>query len=195
MNPYINTIEAKQWDHDDVIKWKHFRVTGHLCGEFTGPRWIPHTKTSDAGALMFILICARINGWVNNREAGDLRRHRAHYDVIVMWWNSGHHVRLLHYFSIQLQDYGLYFSISISQWYYQNFPHAQGCSFPCTMYVFNVISVFNCRIMVYVFYLDFSMVLPKFPPCPMLLIPLYDVCLLRYFRIQLQDYGLCFLSW
>ena len=24
-----------------------FRVTGHLCGEFTGPRWIPHTKTSD----------------------------------------------------------------------------------------------------------------------------------------------------
>ena len=25
-----------------------FRVTGHLCGEFTGPRWIPHTKASDA---------------------------------------------------------------------------------------------------------------------------------------------------
>ena len=124
-----------------------------------------------------------------------VRRHRAHYDVIVMWWNYGHHVRLLRYFSIQLQDYGLYFTISISQWYYQNFPHAQGCSLPCTIYVFNVISVFNCRIMVYVFYLDFSMVLPKFPPCPMLLIPLCDVCLLRYFSIQLQDYGLCFLSW
>ena len=27
--------------HDDAIKWKQFRVTGHLCGEFTGPRWIP----------------------------------------------------------------------------------------------------------------------------------------------------------
>ena len=27
--------------HDDVIKCKHFRVTGHLCGEFTGSRWIP----------------------------------------------------------------------------------------------------------------------------------------------------------
>ena len=26
-----------------------------------------------------------INDWVNNGEAGDLRRHRAHYDVIVMW--------------------------------------------------------------------------------------------------------------
>ena len=35
-------------------------------------------------ALMFSLICAWINGWVNNGEAGDLRSHRAHYDVIVM---------------------------------------------------------------------------------------------------------------
>ena len=60
-----------------------FRVTGHLCREFTGPRWIPHTKASH-GALMFSLICARINGWVNKREAGDLRRYHAHYDVIVM---------------------------------------------------------------------------------------------------------------
>ena len=32
---------------------------------------------------MFRLICVWID-WVNNREAGDLRRHRAHYDVIVM---------------------------------------------------------------------------------------------------------------
>ena len=36
------------------------------------------------GALMFSLICAWTNGWVNNLVAGDLRRHRAHYDVIVM---------------------------------------------------------------------------------------------------------------
>ena len=43
----------------------------------------PH-KGQWRGALMFTLICARINGWVNNREGGDLRRHRAHYDVIVM---------------------------------------------------------------------------------------------------------------
>ena len=59
-------------------------VTGHLCWEFTCLRWIPHTKASDADLLMFSLICARINDWVNNREAGDLRRHHAHYDVIVM---------------------------------------------------------------------------------------------------------------
>ena len=61
-----------------------FCVTGHLCGEFTGPRWIPHTKASDAELWCFTLICARMNGWVNNREAGDLRRYRTHYDVIVM---------------------------------------------------------------------------------------------------------------
>ena len=38
------------------------------------------------GALMFSLICVWINGWENNREAGDLRRYRAHYDVIVFWF-------------------------------------------------------------------------------------------------------------
>ena len=37
------------------------------------------------GALIFSLICAWIKGWVNNRETGDLRRHRAHYDVTVKW--------------------------------------------------------------------------------------------------------------
>ena len=34
---------------------------------------------------MFSLMCARINGRVNNGEAGDLRRHRAHCDVIVIY--------------------------------------------------------------------------------------------------------------
>ena len=43
----------------------------------------PH-KGQRRGALMFPLICTWINGWVNNREAGDLRRHRAHYDVTIM---------------------------------------------------------------------------------------------------------------
>ena len=58
-----------------------FRVTGHLCGEFTRHRCIPHTKASDA-ELWYFLFCARINAWVNTGEA-DLRRHRAHYDVIM----------------------------------------------------------------------------------------------------------------
>ena len=58
-----------------------FRVIGHLCGESTGHRWIPRQWR---GVLMFSLICAWIKGWVNNREAGDLRRHLAHYDITVM---------------------------------------------------------------------------------------------------------------
>ena len=37
---------------------------------------------------MFTLIYARINDWVNNREAGDFRRHRGHYDVNVMFHGS-----------------------------------------------------------------------------------------------------------
>ena len=63
-----------------------FRVTGPLCGEFTGHRRIPLTKASDAELwCLFSLICA----WVNNREAGDLRRHCAHYDVTIMnIWND-----------------------------------------------------------------------------------------------------------
>ena len=33
---------------------------------------------------MFSLIYTRIYSWVNTGEAGDLRRHHTHYDVIVM---------------------------------------------------------------------------------------------------------------
>ena len=49
----------------------------------------PH-KGQWRGSLMLSLICARINGWVNNHEAGDLRCHRAHYGVTVMYvsWNK-----------------------------------------------------------------------------------------------------------
>ena len=61
-----------------------FHVTGPLCGEFTGHRWIPRTKASDAELWCFLWSAPWINGWVNNHKAGDLRCHRAHYDVIVM---------------------------------------------------------------------------------------------------------------
>ena len=62
-----------------------FRVTGPLCGELTGPRWIPVTKARDAELLCFLWYLPWINGWVNNREAGNLRWYRAHYDVTVMY--------------------------------------------------------------------------------------------------------------
>ena len=70
--------------HDDVIKWKYFPRNWPLVwGIHRSPVNSPH-KDQWRGALMFSLICAWINGWVSNRDAGDLRRHRAHYDVIVM---------------------------------------------------------------------------------------------------------------
>ena len=70
--------------HDDVIKRKHFlRYWPFVWGIHRSPVNSPH-KGQWRGALMFSLICAWINGWVNNGEAGDLRRHRTHYDVTVM---------------------------------------------------------------------------------------------------------------
>ena len=61
-----------------------FRVTGLLCGELTGLRSIPLKKASDAELWFFYLIYAWTNGWVNNWNAGGLRRHRTHYDVTVL---------------------------------------------------------------------------------------------------------------
>ena len=70
--------------HDDVIKWKHFpRYWPFVRGLHRSPVNSPH-KGQWRGTLMFSLIFAWINGWVNNREAGDLRRHRAHDDVTLM---------------------------------------------------------------------------------------------------------------
>ena len=70
--------------HDDVIQWKHFpRYWPFVRGIHRSPVKSPH-KGQWRGALKFSLICVWINGWVNNRKAGDLRCHRAHYDVIVM---------------------------------------------------------------------------------------------------------------
>ena len=70
--------------HDDVIKWKHFpRYWPFVRGIHRSQVNYPH-KGQWHGALMFSLICVWIIGWVNNREAGDLRRYHAHYDVILM---------------------------------------------------------------------------------------------------------------
>ena len=40
------------------------------------------------GALMFSLICAWTNGWVNNRDANDLRHHRTHYDITIVSYHQ-----------------------------------------------------------------------------------------------------------
>ena len=64
--------------HDNVIKWKHFpRYWPFVRGIHRFPVNSPH-KGQWPGASIFTLICVWINGWVNIREAGDLRRYRAH---------------------------------------------------------------------------------------------------------------------
>ena len=84
-NTQLSTIGSQaNGVHDDVIKWKHLpRYWPFVRGIHRSPVNFPH-KGQWRGALVFSLICTRINGWVNNGEAGDLRRYRAHCDVIVM---------------------------------------------------------------------------------------------------------------
>ena len=83
----------------NCIKWKHFLwywpfVRGIHRSPGNSPR-----KGQWRGALIFSLICAWIYGWVKNREAGDLRRHRAHYTVIVisMIWHPHNFSRSFFY--------------------------------------------------------------------------------------------------
>ena len=85
----VRTMVCSWWRH----QMETFSALLALCaGNSPVPVNSPH-KGQWRRALMFSLICARINDWVNNREAGDLRRHRGHYDVNVMvacWVPSRH---------------------------------------------------------------------------------------------------------
>ena len=105
MWPHCNVISARVaqwWPHYFAsISWRvqisrtggcawwchkmetFFALLVFCAGNSSVPVKSPH-KGQWRGDLMFSLICALINGWVNNGEAGDLRRHRTHYDVIVM---------------------------------------------------------------------------------------------------------------
>ena len=86
---YVYNVKWVVWAELCVSWWRHqmetFSALLALCAwnsQITGE--FPH-KGQWCGALMFSLICACINGWVNNREAGDLRRHCQHYDVTMMF--------------------------------------------------------------------------------------------------------------
>ena len=68
------TVECKTI-HDDVIRWKHFsRYWPFVRGIHRSTVNSPY-KGQWRGALMISLICAWINGWVNNRQTGEWRRH------------------------------------------------------------------------------------------------------------------------
>ena len=75
--------------HNDAIKWKHSPLYwSFVRGIHRSPVNSPH-KGQWCGALKFSLICVRTNGWANNRDAGDLRRRRAHYVVTVITRQPG----------------------------------------------------------------------------------------------------------
>ena len=93
MNVWLKLIEGSLisgkashtwWRHQMEIFLRHWPfVRGIHRSPVNSPR-----KGQWHRALMFSMICVWINGCVNNHEAGDLRRHRTHYDVTVMYMAS-----------------------------------------------------------------------------------------------------------
>ena len=79
----IGICRRSSADHDEIIKWKHFPRYWPFVRRIHRSPVNSHRKGQWRGTLMFSLICAWINGWVNNRGACDLG-HCAHYDVTVM---------------------------------------------------------------------------------------------------------------
>ena len=82
--PILQQLVADTVSHDGVIIWKHFPRYWPFVRGIHRSRRISRTKTSNTELWCFALICVWINGWVNNREAGDMRHYHAHYDVTVM---------------------------------------------------------------------------------------------------------------
>ena len=70
--------------HDDVIKWKHFLRSWSFARRIHRSSVDSPHKGQWCRALMFSLICAWINDWANNRDAGGLKGHRTHCDATIM---------------------------------------------------------------------------------------------------------------
>ena len=75
LNITYHCTRIYQQIHDDVTKYKYF----------PRHRWLPITKASDSELWCSLWSAPWIKDWVNNHGAGDLRRHRVHHDVIVMF--------------------------------------------------------------------------------------------------------------
>ena len=72
--------------HDNVIKWKHFpRYWPFVWGIHLSPVNAPHTGQWRGALMGFFYLCLEYTVEWTIVKTGDLRRHRAHYGVIVMW--------------------------------------------------------------------------------------------------------------
>ena len=103
--------------YNTILHWLIPLAKATLIARFMGPTWghfgadttqmapmlAPWILLSGQwlGALKFSLVCTWTNGWVNNREAGDLKLHHAHYDVTVMYWITQYHWCLQHGITVQ----------------------------------------------------------------------------------------------
>ena len=85
-SPFYQILRTNLWYHNDFLSISIMMTSsnGNIF-RITGPLWGNRSKGQWRGALMFSLICAWTNVWTNNRDAGDLRCHHAHYDIIVMY--------------------------------------------------------------------------------------------------------------
>ena len=111
----------------DIPWWRHqmetFSALLALCaGNSPVPVNSPH-KGQWRGALMFSLICASINDWVNNHAAGDLRRHRGHFDVNVM------HMPVIHFGRLCVKGLGMGPTLISLSTTYSLSPVVCGCNF------------------------------------------------------------------
>ena len=94
---WVNVWRA--WQCNTETWWRHQMETfSALLALCAGYRWISLINASDAELWCFLWSAPWINGWINNREAGELRRHRAHYDAIGM--NLILLIRTTHRFSV-----------------------------------------------------------------------------------------------
>ena len=104
--------------HDYVIKWKHFPCYWSFVREIHQSPVNSSHKGQWHGALMFSLICTWMNGSVNNVEAGDLRRHHAHYDITVMLYDATGTHKMWPWVNTLLLH--TYFFLSLFEWLQTN---------------------------------------------------------------------------
>ena len=122
--------------HDDIIKWKHFpRYWPFVRGIHWSPVNSPHSGQW-CGALMFSLICAWINGRVNNRETGDLRCHCTHYDIFVMSWLTTHW-----FYFVKLGNLNFELNCESVTWFFVRFIHGCGILICFRSFIFSTFQV------------------------------------------------------
>ena len=109
-------VSAPEW-------WRHQMETfprywSFVRGIHRSPVNSPH-KGQWRGDLMFSLIRAWTNGWVNNRDYGDLRRHRAHYDItVIRIVDLAFYLWISLYYGSSIYTYRMIFSDSYIPFFY-----------------------------------------------------------------------------